>query len=362
MRFDRDEAAGEGWIRRERTFCAAWRKSALNRLWILAPALLPAVALCAGPEKQPNQAVAVARTEVLSFLRDISGKKIVAGQHNKRSGADPFEFTKGIQEVTGTFPGLFGVDFSHDRRITGRWDMILEAERQWRQGALISLMWHACPPTMPEPCDRETQVKSKLSDSQWREPITDGTPLNNAWKMRVDIIAPYLEYLKRKGVVVLWRPLHEMNQGNFWWGGRPGPDGTSRLYRITHDRLSSKGLSNLIWVWDVQDLKNWQSSGAYDPGDEYWDLLALDVYASNGYTQEKYETMMKLARGKPVAIGECEKLPSPRDLAAQPGWTFFMGWSELTRKSNTAGEIRDLYSHPRVLTLDQMPGWTGVRK
>ena len=38
--------------------------------------------------------------------------------------------------------------------------------------------------------------------------------------------------------------------------GRPaGTRGTARLYQITHDYLvGTKGLTNLIWVWDVQDL------------------------------------------------------------------------------------------------------------
>ena len=34
-----------------------------------------------------------------------------------------------------------------------------------------------------------------------------------------------------------------------------------------------KGLTNLIWVWDVQDLDfNWVPC---NPGDGYWDVLAL---------------------------------------------------------------------------------------
>ena len=54
---------------------------------------------------------------------------------------------------------------------------------------------------------------------------------------------------------VLWRPLHEMNEGWSWWGGRPGSSGSRRLYQITHDYLVGvKGLTNLVWVWNVKDV------------------------------------------------------------------------------------------------------------
>jgi mannan endo-1,4-beta-mannosidase len=158
------------------------------------------------------------------------------------------------------------------------------------------------------------------------------------------------------GVEVLWRPLHEMNQGDFWWGGRPGPQGTVRLYQITHDYMVGvKGLTNLIWVWDVQDLDlNW---APYNPGDSYWDVLALDIYGADGYTLEKYQTLLQLAGDKPIAIGECEVLPTADELAAQPRWTFFMAWAELVQTANSVQQIQVLYNAANVITLDQMPGW-----
>jgi len=38
----------------------------------------------------------------------------------------------------------------------------------------------------------------------------------------MDDIAQYLQWLDLNGVEVLFRPLHEMNQNCFWWGGRGG--------------------------------------------------------------------------------------------------------------------------------------------
>jgi len=194
-----------------------------------------------------------------------------------------------------------------------------------------------------------------LDDAQWAELISDGTPLNSIWKKRMDDIAVYLQYLEENDVEVLFRPLHEMNQGKFWWGGRPGPQGTAALYRITHDYFTNeKGLSNLIWVWDMQDMS--RDFADYNPGDAYWDIFAFDVY-DKGYDVVWYNYILPIVGNKPMAIGECSKLPSPETLIQQPRWIFFMPWAELVKEANTEDEIKALYHDPQVITLDEMPGW-----
>src|SRR6516164_5787471 len=295
--------------------------------------------------------------KVLNFLRSISGSRTVAGQHNREPNSAPAMWTNKIQTTTGRFPGLWSGDFLFEQdNINNRQTMINEAKNQWRQGAVINLMYHACPPNQGEACGFDGGVLSHLSDAQWNELITDGSNLNRIWKARLDVISVFLQDLKNNGVEVLWRPLHEMNQGNFWWGGRPGPQGTARLYQITHDYMvGTKGLTNLIWVWDVQDLDfNW---APYNPGDRYWDVLALDIYGGDGYTMQKYQTLLQLAGDKPIAIGECQRLPTADELAAQPRWTFFMAWAELVFSGNSVQQIQALYNAGNVITRDRLPGW-----
>lgn len=300
-------------------------------------------------------------SKTLRFLQGISGSRTVAGQHNREPNSEPAKWTNAIRDTTGRFPGLWSGDFLYEQEnIANRSTMINEAKNQWNQGALINLMYHAAPPNQGEPCGWEDGVLSHLSDGQWNELISDGSSLNSKWKARLDVISFFLQDLKNDGVEVLWRPFHEMNQGQFWWAGRPGPQGTARLYQITHDYMvGTKGLTNLIWVWDVQDLDfNW---APYNPGDAYWDVAAMDMYG-DGYTTQKYETMLQLAGNKPIAIGECEKLPTANELAAQPRWTFFMAWAELVysdngKITNSEQQIRDLYTASNVMTRDRMPGW-----
>ena len=296
-------------------------------------------------------------SQVLKYFYSISGNRTIAGQHNKEPNAKPAMWTEYIKETTGKYPGLWSGDFLFQQvNIDNRWTMIYEAERQWKKGAIINLMWHGCPPDEGEPCGWDPGLlNAQLDDKQWEEITTDGTPLNLIWKKRMDDIAVYLQYLEDKKVEVLFRPFHEMNQGKFWWGGRPGPDGTAKLFRITHDYfMNEKGLTNLIWVWDMQDMS--RDFELYNPGDEYWDVFGFDVY-DNGYDISWYNYILPIVGDKPIAIGECSKIPSSEMLNNQPRWIFFMPWAELVKKANTVEEINALYNDPRIITLDEMPGW-----
>jgi mannan endo-1,4-beta-mannosidase len=295
------------------------------------------------PTPLPKPVAGTPKGKLLELLRGISGLKTLAGQHNREPNAQPTLWTDAIYRTTGKYPALWSGDFLFQQEnIDARGTMIREAKNQWGRGAVVDVMWHACPPDHGEPCVWEGAggVLSHLDDAKWNELIEDGAPLNRVWKSRLDEIARHLKDLQDDGVAILWRPLHEMNQARFWWGGRPGPRGTAMLYQITHVYLEQKkGHTNLVWVWDVQDL-DW-TWVAYDPGASYWDVLAMDMYG-DGYTARKYETLVQLAGGRPIAIGECEKLPTPAELAAQPRFTFFMPWAELVYQGNSEQQIREL--------------------
>ena len=303
--------------------------------------------------------------ETLDYLYSISGKSTLAGQHGR-------DYWSPIQQIAGDYPALWGEDFlfypSDGTTSMDDWRKLIvhDAKQHWLQGALISLMFHACPPTTSsQTCDWwssnegtcSTCIHNTLTDAQWTQLITDGTTLNNTWKARLDEIYPYLKELEDAGVEVLFRMFHEMNQGFFWWAGHPGPNGTAKLYQITHDYLvKTKGLTNLIWVWNLQDFSSLSTDlNDYDPGSDYWDVLALDIYGSDGnrYTSTKYNLIKNKAAGKPIAIGECDVLPTSSILYSQPYWTYFMAWADLTQSSNSNATIHTLYNAANVLTLSR---------
>ena len=114
------------------------------------------------------------------------------------------------------------------------------------------MMWHAVRPTDPETAGWKESVQNQLTEAQWKELVTPGTPLHRRWLAQVDGIPGYLKRLQRKKVPVLWRPYHEMNGGWFWWGQKRGEGGYRTLWRLMYDRLTHHHkLNNLLWVWNA---------------------------------------------------------------------------------------------------------------
>ena len=304
----------------------------------------------------PPAGAAAPNSPLLGYLARISGNHTISGQHNREPNADPTTYTRIAQRITGQTPGLWGGDllFSPDD-VAHRQTMIDEAIRQWHAGSVVALTWHVCPPTVGRTCGWDgAGILSHLSDPQWSQLITTGSALNNAWKARLNEAIPYLRQLQNAGVEALFRPIHEMNDGWSWWGGRPGPNGSRRLYQITHDYLISQGITNLIWVWNVKDVNT--AIGDYWPGPSYVDVASLDVWVKFEPSRADYQALLNLAAGKPIALGEVGRVPSPVLLTAQPRWTWFMVWAEwLTNPTyNTNDAVRRTYADPRVLNRGEI--------
>ena len=64
---------------------------------------------------------------------------------------------------------------------------------------------------------------------------------------------------------------------------------------------------------------------------------------------------VSIAGDKPLALGECSRLPSLAQLDAQPRYVFFMAWAELVYKRNKEADITTLYNSARVITRDELP-------
>ncbi len=305
-----------------------------------------------------NTSVAAeAKAKVLQYLYDIQGKQTVIGIHNREPNSEPAKQTNQAYACTGQYPALWSGDFLFSSSdVSNRWNMIYECEKQWNNGSIVQLMLHVNTPLQSEVGNWDGGVCSELSDSQWNSLITNGGELNKVWKARLDGYAVYLQYLKDKGVPVLFRPFHEMNQSMFWWAGRTCSNGTAALYRLTRDYLEKeKGLDNIIWVWDMQDLSyDWSS---YNPGNSYWDIFAVDIYNADYFTEYKYNLAKSIAGDKLMAIGECDKLPTASQLASQNRWCFVMSWAELTFSHNTNSEIQNLYWASNVVVRNELPNF-----
>jgi mannan endo-1,4-beta-mannosidase len=340
----------------------------LRSLRLAALVVCTLVASFASAQQPVNPHATPEARALLSLLTSISGKGIITGQHNFPN--DGSKWTDRAYDITGKYPGLYGEDFGfsggEDKdSALARPVIVEEAKRQYKNGSIIALTWHSVRPTDDEPVTFHDSVQGKLTDYEFQQLLTPGTPMYNRWCTQVDIVAGFLRQLRDANVPVLFRPYHEVNGNWFWWGYRPGKDGSAALYRQLYDRfVNLHHLDNLVWVWNVNAPGGAAGPVAdYYPGAAYADVVTMDIYGE--FKQEYYDEMLRIAAGKPIALAEVGGLPSLDVLAAQPKWTYFMTWSGLLESSSPADRIQAVYHAPFAINRDDKrmaPATEAMRK
>lgn len=376
------------------------RKARFNVLESLAAILMAVTVIgsCSGQKQKPVTPNASKEAkELLSFLYDIQGKYTLTGEHNFASGLQRYDDM--VDSITGKRPVVWGSDFSFNDIGEGferyqhagpatitipfdkpcvhtgltldeaRQGIVDEAIKKWREGRIITLMWHCVDPreggTNDANGDKVWTLKEGLpSQAEWDSLCTEGTRLNSNWKKEMDTVIPYLKQLRDAGVPVLWRPFHEMNGEWFWWGGKPGENGFKRLWIITYDYFTKSGLNNLLWVWDANAPRVKENDDAFPyadfyPGNRYVDVLAADIYGYD-YKQSHHDELVALGGGKPIAMGEVGQLPDdPKVFHEQPQWCWFMVWgyfigSHRSEAADPGATVRAIYDDPRMVTADEI--------
>jgi mannan endo-1,4-beta-mannosidase len=302
---------------------------------------------------------------LLEFIYSLSGKYTLTGQHNFPAAKD--NNSKFAAGYIGKTPVIWSTDFGFAKEgdkdsYLKRSAMVEEAKRQNKMGAIITLCWHAVPPTADEPVTFQpvagadpnalASVQGRLTDQQFQDILTPGTALNKKWMAQVDTIAFYLKQLQKAHIPVLWRPYHEMNGNWFWWGNRTGQYSTQALYRQIFDRLVNyHKLNNLVWVWSVdRPTRAGMEFSNFYPGNNYLDILALDVYGSD-FKQDYYDQLLALSQGKPITLGEVGTPPTPEILEKQPKWSYWIIWAGMTHNTPKK-QFEALVNDPRVLGLN----------
>ena len=107
-----------------------------------------------------------------------------------------------------------------------------------------------------------------------------------------------------------------------------------------YQRFQEAGLNNLIWVWTQAAAWNKPYSEGYKwyPGDEYVDIVSIDVYNNNS-ASNIYRTCYKFLKdsspNKLVALTECGNVPKiSAQWRAGAKWLFFMPWYDYGRTNN----------------------------
>jgi mannan endo-1,4-beta-mannosidase len=206
--------------------------------------------------------------------------------------------------------------------------------------------------------------------------VVPGTPEHKAAMEDLRQTADYLEQLAKARVPVLWRPLHEIDGGWFWWTDVEQPENTAALWRMMFDYLvKDRNLHNLIWVYSAGlkpgNLK--RGTPLYEEiayrkrfyaGNRYVDIAGIDIYPNSYYGWESFtddtcgrvfELMKHVAPCKMLALCESAAIPNPDILQREgPPWLYCLPWFAGDRQ-NSPEWIRKTFPHDHVLTLDELP-------
>ncbi|HUZ59097.1 MAG TPA: glycosyl hydrolase [Hanamia sp.] len=328
----------------------------MKKYYLLTILLFVSPAMFAQPFQPVNKNASPEARKLLSYLYSIDGKYILSGEHGDERWLDT------VKSITGKYPAVWGNDFIwHGDKDPGQ-DVVNKAIEKYKEGYIITLMWHQGRPIDNPPYGWKESVQAKLTDAQWKELTTKGTELNKRWLAQIDIEAGYLKQLDSAHVPILWRPYHEMNGVWFWWGNRKGKDGIQKLWKMMYDRyVNHFHLNNLLWVWGANGPRDIPGDEAYSykgfyPGKDYVDVLGADVYHKD-YEQKDYNELLDVAKGKLIALTEVGELPNAIILKAQPKWVWFLVWNNfINPPANSKQDVNAIYDLPQVLTHDEVKG------
>lgn len=300
--------------------------------------------------------------QVLAYIRHLSeggDRRVLSGQFLDFEPNATLALPEAIHQASGKWPAFVGVDYMNflDGRI-GYDACNRVAIEYWKQGGLVEVGVH-----MPDPANPKG---GGLRDRGVRlgELLERGSPANSAWLLELDAIAAGLGRLQDAGVVVLWRPFHEMNGGWFWWGAKQPKDFVA-LWRETFAYLTEvKHLHNLIWIYSPN---MGASAPRYYPGDNYVDLVGLDAYTDyvDSAHIKGFDGLLKIDKpagfaeygphGSSNPTGNFDYTLFSHGLAASfPQAVFFMAWNEKWSPARNL-RVREFYNDPSVVTRADLP-------
>lgn len=291
-----------------------------------------------------------------NFLKESFQNKIISGtMANYNTNIKEAEW---VFEQTGKWPALVGfdlIDYTREWSWINYTELVDNAINYWDKNGLVAITWHWRDPLRTTDefyTDKTSFDISKVNDGSSEE--------YKAMLADIDEIAKYLQQLKDANVPVLWRPLHEAAGTWFWWGAK-GPESCVTLWKLLYNKLVNEyKLNNLIWVW-TSDTDH--DALAWYPGDDYVDIIGMDIYPGenqHGSQYIQFEKIKEIFNGrKLIALTECGSIPDPKSMMEfGDTWSWFMPWNgDFTRseKHNGADWWNTIFSYNYVLTRDKMP-------
>ncbi|MFO8014286.1 MAG: glycosyl hydrolase [Phycisphaerae bacterium] len=320
-----------------------------HRMFRLAlPLVLGAVASAPVAAAEPaNPRLNATARKTLDYLASIYGKKMLAGYN-------VYVHTPDDYEQTGKHAAVWGRDIRWLSDEPGR-----VAQHAARHGYILTLHWHWF-----FDGDSAWQGKRKKKVDVGRL-VAPRTPAHKQCMKELARAADTLQVFEDADVPVLWRPLHEIDGGWFWWTDKETPSNTARLWRMMFDYFTrERKLDHLIWVYSagVGKKKTAEDRKGFYPGAKYVDISGIDIYGVDVRTdvepyRDYYDVMAKVSPGKMLAMGEGDAIPDPDKTAAGtlPAWLYAMPWWGAPSHRRPADWAVHTMRHAFVVTLDELP-------
>ena len=308
------------------------------------------------------------------YLCESYGKQVLLGQHDTIGTSAETDM---IYKTTGKYPAIrFGDLMLATEKDSITTDTEMNIAMDWAsKDGIVGYMWHwAAPDDKREYYADQTDFdikKAVTKENIAQLSLEDIKKLQKDGKVSkecvavvedIDTISEKLSTLRDEGIAVLWRPLHEASNGDFWWGN--DKEAYKWLWKLMYERQTKyHKLNNLIWVWSAQNA-DWYV------GDEYCDVLSCDVY-DDGNKDAQVNIMLflqSISKNKPIAMSECGGFPDIQSIGDEKAmWAFIGQWGgnylmtddgKLAEENNTAAELIKMYNNNLTLTRDKLPDFT----
>lgn len=312
------------------------------------------------PLKPVNPNVTPVTQNLYSFLRDNFGKKTISGVMTLKPLSNSTNEITWLKSNTGKEPALLGLDFmDHTGSNPPSWqnnpDLVKDAKTWAKRNGIVSICWHWRDPSHKTNAFYTKDTSFDITkvyepeSAEYKEMIRD-----------IDFVSELLKELQKANIPVLWRPLHEASGAWFWWGAK-GAAPCIALWRLMYDRMTNHhGLNNLIWVWTT--TSDSQAIPWY-PGDEYVDILGMDIYSGEGEHGSQvvaFNRVKEFFGGRRIiTLSENGSIPYPENMQNDGAyWSWFMPWyGTYTKdpKHNSVDDWKKILGSDFVITLDEMP-------
>lgn len=273
----------------------------------------PSGARVRGVSPGPSDPLATENTRaLLDWLYGLETResdRLVSGQEIGPADAEHgYDFwVEGLAELTGSKPALIALDYYGGTNDPYPLDVARKnavLARHWREGGLVSVYHNFGNPwTGGSSRDMTVPEGSSYSDA-----YTPGTRANARLRRDLDFTADQFLLLQEQGVVVVYRPYHEMNRDAFWWHS-PHPAEFVELWRYTVRYLTEdRGVHNVLYFFSPGsmneiDLQQFPPH-VYYPGDDAVDIVGLDLYEEDPLAAPRANYTKTAATGKLFAFGE----------------------------------------------------------